>query len=137
LWQRTRAGLAETVYSEDEKTALADLAAIGGLEDYVSAAHTALHAGLHAIETGSDPMHTVGNVKAWHTVASYERALEAGTLDDAPNLVRQAEDVLAAESGESAGIGKDFEPQEIPESVRQDTEARRAAYAGVTGDGTA
>src|SRR5215208_4868704 len=63
LWQCTRAGLAETVYSEDEKTALADLAAIGGLEDYVSAAHTALDAELHAIETGSDPMHTVGNVK--------------------------------------------------------------------------
>jgi hypothetical protein len=128
LWENTRMFLGDTVYTPAEKAALEDLAAVGALESYVSSAHTALEADLRAVETGEASMHTIQNVRAWHNVAQYEKGLEAGTLDDGALAedVLQAEDVLEG----SGDIGEDFEPQHIPEEVRQDTEARRAALGG-------
>jgi hypothetical protein len=122
-WNRVRNALADAVQSDDERAALEDLAAVEGLESYIGAAETLLEGDLSGIEAGAGAQFTVSVETARHTVAAYERALEAGTVDDDAPTVRQAEDVLEEETAD------EIVPQEIPEAVRRDTEARRAAMA--------
>jgi hypothetical protein len=127
-WNRTRAALAEAVQSDDERAALEDLAAVEGLETYIGAAAVDLERAAEGAGSGSMDF-TVRGESARHVVASYEKALEAGTLDGNAPPVRQAEDVLR--STEERTPAEEIVPQEIPEAVRRDTEARRAALAGL------
>jgi hypothetical protein len=123
-WNRTRAALAEAVQSDDERAALEDLAAVEGLETYIGAAAVDLERAAEGAGSGSMDF-TVRGESARHVVASYEKALEAGTLDGNAPTVRQAEDVLQSTETEEMVV------QEIPEAVRRDTEKRRAALAGM------
>jgi hypothetical protein len=127
-WQRTRNALAGAVQSEEEREAIADLVAVDALETYIGAAETELEAAAEGVEGGSSGF-TIRGETARHTVATYERALEDGTLDAGAPTVRRAEDVLR--STEDRTPAEEIVPQEIPEAVRRDTEARRAALAGL------
>jgi hypothetical protein len=123
-WQRTRNALSGAVQSDEQREAIADLVAVDALEAYIGAAETELESAAEGVEGGSRGF-TIRGESARHVVASYEKALEAGTLDGNAPPVRQAEDVLR--STEERTPAEEIVPQEIPEAVRRDTQARRAA----------
>jgi len=80
-WGRTRNALADQVETPEERAAMADLAALAGLEGYVAHAKRVVDGDLTTAETGSPEAYTVANETSRFMVASYERGLDEGTVD--------------------------------------------------------
>ncbi len=137
-WNRTRTALGESVATPAEIEAAADLAAIERLEGYISAATTLTDSELVALERGEDLAFGIAVENARHVVATFERDLDAGTIDNAATVNVRDGAAILQESTERPGNATKLPPQEVAAAVWAETMARKAAgetaEAAETGD---
>jgi hypothetical protein len=95
-WGRTRNALADQVETPEERAAIEDLEAVGGLEDYIAHAKRTVEGDLTTAQTGESDGHTVASETSRFVVASYERSIDEGTIDAPAADVQDVSGVLVS-----------------------------------------